>query len=121
MGGKFSGKRGTVAERFWRYVQPGPPDACWEWKGSTQEPGYGTLGLGGGSRRGFAHRVSWEIHRGPLKPGEHVLHTCDNPPCVNPDHLFLGDQAANMRDAWAKGRLTDLNKLRQQRQAEGTH
>ena len=53
----------------------------------------------------MAHRLAWELTFGPIPDGLHVLHACDNPPCIRPDHLMLGTQRANMRDAGRKGRL----------------
>lgn len=92
-------RRGTVAERFWRFVTP--TDACWIWTGAT-DGRYGLLDTA------KAHRVSWEIHNGPVPDGAHVLHRCDVTFCVRPSHLFLGDPAVNARDRQAKGR-TVLN------------
>jgi hypothetical protein len=73
-------------------------DDCWVWNGTCWEKGYGRLG----DKR--AHRVMWAIVNGPIPPGLQVLHHCDNPPCVRPEHLFLGTQLDNMRDMIAKGR-----------------
>lgn len=89
-----------VAERFWEKVAKG--DGCWEWLAHRKQRGYGTLQIG--RRSVAAHRVSWELHYGPIPDGLWVLHRCDNPPCVRPDHLFLGDAAANGRDMGSKGR-----------------
>lgn len=83
------------SERFWaKVIKTGE---CWEWQGPDQR-GYGIFGW----KR--AHRVSWELHHGPIPPGQHVLHQCDNPPCVNPEHLWLGTPRDNASDRGAKGR-----------------
>jgi hypothetical protein len=91
--------RTTRERRFWAKVTTG--DGCWEWAGYTDSYGYGQLQTG---LKEPAHRVSWEINVGPIPEGLQVLHHCDNPPCVRPDHLFLGTQSDNIKDMWAKGR-----------------
>ena len=78
---------------------------CWNWSGYIGTHGYGAM-----SRGRLAHRVSWETHKGAIPPGLHVLHECDNRKCVNPAHLFLGGQSANMKDASAKGRLSPVSR-----------
>lgn len=79
---------------------------CWLWNASKDGKGYGVIGLSVPVRRhGKAHRVSWELHKGAIPAGMAVLHKCDTPACVNPEHLFLGTQADNMRDCSAKGRI----------------
>lgn len=77
-------------------------DGCWLWTGKKVGRGYG--GLRVNERDLLAHRVSYELHVGPIPDGQWVLHRCDNPPCVNPEHLFLGDRRANFDDMLAKGR-----------------
>ena len=87
---------------FLSHVDIGAPDECWEWKLHRGSDGYGHVRYN--SIEQYAHRVSWTIANGPIPEGMYVCHKCDNPPCCNPNHLFLGTQADNMRDAIEKGR-----------------
>ena len=75
---------------------------CRIFRGFRDRWGYGVIGVGRATR--FAHRVAWELAKGPIPAGAQVLHQCDTPACVNVDHLFLGDNAANVRDRTNKGR-----------------
>jgi hypothetical protein len=108
-----------LSQRFWTKVDREGPvpahvpelDRCWQWTGSVSgRYGHGEIGAG---RRGEgnlkAHRVSWEIHHGPIPIGLQVLHRCDNGLCVNPGHLRLGTQGDNMREMSAKGRQRNQN------------
>lgn len=92
----------TCAARLWAKVVK--TDGCWLWTGARDKRGYGSISLSGrGSGRVKAHRLSWFLAFGdPLD--NHVLHKCDTPACVRPDHLFLGSDLENMRDMAAKGR-----------------
>lgn len=91
----------TALTRFWSKVRK--TDGCWLWTGTTIRGGYGMIRFP--VRDSItAHRASWLIHRGEIPDGLFVLHKCDNPPCVNPEHLFLGTHQDNMRDMVAKGR-----------------
>lgn len=78
---------------------------CWEYIGARNWKGYGAIGIGGRKGRVIgAHRASWMVHHGEIPGDLQVLHRCDNPPCVNPDHLFLGTPGDNMDDKVQKGR-----------------
>ena len=78
---------------------------CWIWmKRIMPNNGYGVIGIN--NRTWLAHRASWEAYRGPLPVGASVLHRCDIRPCINPDHLFLGDHKANSDDMFTKGRAS---------------
>jgi len=77
-------------------------DKCWEWLGAKDYGGYGQVRIWGKQMK--AHRASWEFFFGPIPNGLSVLHKCDNPSCVNPYHLFLGDQCDNITDCVIKGR-----------------
>lgn len=90
-----------LVERFWEKVEK--TAGCWVWTGSRVFYGYGNIG-GPGNKNIRAHRLSWELHNGPIPNGLCVLHTCDNPGCVRPDHLFLGTQKQNAEDKAQKGR-----------------
>lgn len=92
--------RPTATERFWSHVTV--QDGCWGWTGLVDNCGYGTMSI---YKKGWkAHRYSWTIHNGEIPEDGHVLHKCDNPPCCNPEHLFLGNPKINAMDRAAKGR-----------------
>lgn len=93
----------SAEERFFRQVRK--TDGCWLWMGGRDQDGYGIFkGEVGGVMFVRAHRFSHAFHTGDLLHGMHILHSCDNPSCVNPDHLSSGTNADNMRDKIAKGR-----------------
>jgi hypothetical protein len=100
-----------IKERLLAGIRVCEHSGCWLWQRSVQRNGYGQIGSGGkyGGMRN-THRVSWEVHRGEIPAGMQVLHRCDVKICVNPDHLFLGTQAENLRDMDAKGRRRQVNK-----------
>jgi len=93
----------TLKERFWQKVNKCGIDDCWEWTACKYANLlYGAI-LAEGKKK-LAHRVSWELNNGEIPEGLCVLHKCDNPICVNPNHLFLGTHLDNSRDRDAKGR-----------------
>ena len=94
----------TINRRFWKWVDKTAPNGCWLWTRGTTAAGYGVLTIN--YKITYAHRLSWEIANGPIPDKAHILHHCDIPNCVNPTHLFLGDQAANVGDATTKGRMS---------------
>jgi hypothetical protein len=103
----------ALINALWKGVDRGDGDACWIWRGSTNSLGYGTLSAirgrrGSGRDMILAHRLSYAITHGPLQRGALVLHRCDTPACVRPEHLFSGTQRDNMRDCMAKGRRRAL-------------
>ncbi|KKM00856.1 hypothetical protein LCGC14_1800190, partial [marine sediment metagenome] len=88
-------------KRFWAKVIKNK-NGCWEWKNATDTSGYGLFWKNGKHHK--AHRISWELHNGKIPKGLLVLHTCDNPLCVNPNHLWLGTNQDNQNDMYAKNR-----------------
>lgn len=99
-------KTKSPEERFWTKVRK--TESCWLWTAAKDQKGYGKLQVGTMKRPRYvvASRLSWEIHEGPIPPGIFVLHRCDEPSCVRPDHLFLGRAADNAADKVRKGRQT---------------
>jgi len=92
-------RRKPIADRFWAKVNK--TEDCWIWTGAKHKFGYGRFTIEH-RKTTTAHRMAWILTYG--ETDLHVLHKCDNPPCVRPDHLFVGTHTDNMRDCWNKGR-----------------
>ena len=108
-----SPKGAPIEDRFRHRIKVDPQTHCWEWQGCRNSKGYGQIGVRVGSENGNpvnigAHRLAWKLFRGEISPGLQVCHHCDNPPCCNPDHLFLGTNKDNAHDSIRKGRFCYL-------------
>ena len=98
----FCETKERAIKNFWKKVTK--TDSCWIWNGAKNEEGYGFFGTGKfGSKS--SHRFSWELINEKIPKGKELCHTCDNPSCVNPQHLFIGSHTDNMRDAAKKNRF----------------
>lgn len=101
-------RREYMTHLFWERAEKGDEDQCWLWRGSFNHKGYGKLGftqrVSGRYISICAHRLSYRLFRGKMPKNICVLHDCDNPPCVNPKHLFLGTNGDNVADMVQKGR-----------------
>lgn len=99
-------KRRTLADRLWAKVKIAGPDECWEWLGGKDRKGYGRILLEG-KKLTSAHRAALFLESGEMPtPDLDACHSCDNPGCVNPKHLFFGSRKENMRDCIDKGRFS---------------
>ena len=96
-------KRFTVEQRFWRHINRKSLNECWNWTGCCNKDGYGRIYITKGKTNKI-HRISWEIHFGKIPNEMCVCHTCDNPQCGNPNHLFLGTRQDNSDDMVLKDR-----------------
>jgi hypothetical protein len=109
----------TVEERFWSKVAIGSPGECWEWQRSRRGGGYGQFRVSVGQSPQRSSRVAWTLACGPIPDGLWVLHRCDNPPCCNPAHLFLGSAIDNHWDMTVKGRARDFRTMPYAQVVEG--
>lgn len=94
----------SAEERLETNSMPLPWSGCWIWMRDVVKGGYGRTWFKG--QRYLAHRLSFQTYKGPIPDGLDVCHSCDTPPCINPDHLFAGTESENIQDSIRKGRLT---------------
>lgn len=106
-----------VAGRFWSKVDKRGENECWGWKAQKRWDGYGRFVTN--MRPMWAHRVSYELHHGPIPAGMHVLHSCDTPECTNPKHLSLGTHQQNMAEMSARRRAACGERNRRNKLNEG--
>ena len=99
--------KSNVYQRLIRHMEINKTTGCWEWQGSKRN-GYGRMTIGSrtdGTRKSVStHRLSYELHYGEIPQGMEICHKCDNPCCINPDHLFVGTRQDNIDDRERKGR-----------------
>jgi hypothetical protein len=117
------GRKANTRQGIWKHIKVGGPDECWEWQKKRNHHGYGEYSIKHVSHR--AHKVVYELANNvtlppisqyrPKRGDQLVLHSCDNPPCCNPKHLFLGTHKSNMEDMVKKGRRHNFNGERGQR------
>ena len=94
----------ALRDRLVKFAEPQPNTGCWLWTGSITKDGYGRMSRAGQRQKALAHRVAYEVFVGDIPMGLCVLHHCDTPSCVNPDHLYCGSQIQNIADRVARGR-----------------
>src|ERR1017187_469479 len=99
-------KRPSLKDRLLRRIQV-TASGCWEWTGFRDKDGYGRINVNG--KETVASRAMWTVCKGQMPPGQQVYHSCDNPPCINPNHLFLGTALDNALDSMNKGRKKGIN------------
>ena len=96
--------RVPLSIRLWAKIDKAGPDDCWVWTAARDRKNYGVVSAGGKKGALYAHRAVYEDAVGPIPPGLHILHRCDNPPCCNPAHLWAGTNSQNIADMISKGR-----------------
>ena len=94
------------SSHFWQQFQN--KFGCWIWVGCSDKKGYGSV-CRASYGEGLAHRLSWVFHKGEIPNGLHVCHRCNNPSCVNPEHLYLATNSENIKDAWRDGLCRNQN------------